>query len=55
MIPTLACMGGWCARRDGCARYWHQTTEERTVERFCDKAKDEPIPVAVVWKQKESA
>lgn len=48
ITPTRlpACMGGFCAGRDHCARH---VTDDRVyvVERLCERGKEQPTPVRV--------
>ena len=37
----IACMGGWCRERNGCAHYLSQDARD-PVERLCEPGKDEP-------------
>lgn len=40
----IACMGGWCSRRNECALYWATDGIARS-ERLCAKDKEEPEPM----------
>lgn len=48
---TPACMGGWCASRDHCARY-HAMNRREPAERLCEPGKANMLlplkPVQVV-------
>lgn len=39
----MACMGGWCRKREQCADYHDR--KGFPVERFCEPGKDEPTPM----------
>lgn len=39
----VACMGGWCRKRDECAHY-HSRSRIRS-ERLCERGKDTPEPI----------
>lgn len=55
---TPACMGGWCASRDHCARY-HAMNRREPAERLCDPGKANMLlplkPVQVVRAAREVA
>lgn len=38
-MTAPACMGGWCRRREDCARY-HAQNREAPVERLCEPGQD---------------
>lgn len=40
---VVACMGGWCNKRQECAHYWSKSTARS--ERLCERGKDEPMPM----------
>lgn len=46
MTSPVACMGGWCAKREACAHY-HAQDRRYPIERLCG-AHDEPEPIRVV-------
>lgn len=42
--PIVACMGGWCRRRNSCAHY-HAPHHIAIAERLCEKGNDDPESV----------
>lgn len=42
----IACMGGFCGKREGCAHYHAPARPGRQpIERLCDKGEDKPRPM----------
>lgn len=40
-MTIVACMGGWCRRRNSCQHY-HAERSQAVSERLCEKGRDEP-------------
>ena len=53
---TTACMGGWCALREGCPHYRAESVDP--IERICEPGKDgqlRRIPIATPTPQEQVA
>lgn len=48
-----SCMGGWCNQRANCRRYVSLSIEE-PVERWCEKGRDDPVPLRNGERQPDS-
>lgn len=40
-MSVIACMGGWCARREDCDHF-HAKNTAKPVERLCPHGEDDP-------------